>query len=78
MTDPGDAAAPFAVIEKGSVAIQGVSLTVASCTKEQFTVALIPHTLEVTTLGDCKRGDTVNLEMDHLAKWVRKLVAEQQ
>lgn len=80
--DYGDEAAPFAVIEKGSVAIDGVSLTVASCSVagsgagDRFTVALIPHTLEVTTLGDRKRGERVNLEMDHLAKWVRKLMVQ--
>ncbi|MEM7167948.1 MAG: riboflavin synthase [Planctomycetota bacterium] len=73
VTDRGDPTAPFDVIDKGSVAIDGVSLTVASCAGDRFTVALIPHTLAVTTLGDRKRGDRVNLEMDHLAKWVRKL-----
>lgn len=63
------------VVEKGSVTIDGVSLTVAATTDEGFEVALIPHTLEVTTLGLRKPGDTVNLEMDVLAKYVERLLS---
>jgi riboflavin synthase len=61
-------------VEKGSVTIDGVSLTIAGLTEDGFSVALIPHTLEVTTLGLRKRGDTVNLEMDVLAKYVERLL----
>jgi len=63
------------VVEKGSVAIDGVSLTVAAVDGEAFTVALIPHTLEVTTLGRREPGDVVNVEGDVLAKYVAALVA---
>lgn len=62
------------LVEKGSVTIDGVSLTVASLTGEGFSVALIPHTLEVTTLGLRNEGDTVNLEVDVLAKYVERLL----
>ena len=61
------------IVEKGSVAIDGVSLTVASLEAGTFSVALIPHTLEVTTLGRRRPGDTVNLEGDILAKYVAAL-----
>lgn len=64
------------LVEKGSVAIDGVSLTVASLTGTGFRVALIPHTLKVTTLGLRSPGDTVNLEMDVLAKYVERLLKE--
>lgn len=64
------------LIEKGSVTIDGVSLTVASLTESGFGVALIPHTLEVTTLGLRAAGDTVNLEMDVLAKYVERLLKQ--
>ena len=66
------------VIEKGSVAINGVSLTVNSCQGEQFTVSIIPHTLEVTTLGDLKPGDMVNIEVDIIGKYVEKLLADKE
>jgi riboflavin synthase len=62
------------LVEKGSVTIDGVSLTVAGVTDEGFTVALIPHTLAITTLGLRKDGDEVNLEMDVLAKYVERLM----
>lgn len=64
------------LVEKGSVAIDGVSLTVAALTDEGFQVALIPHTLETTTLGMCGPGDPVNLEMDVLAKYVERLLKQ--
>ena len=57
---------------KGSVAVDGVSLTVVDADDESFTVALIPHTLDVTTLGSRNVGDTVNLETDVLAKYVQR------
>jgi riboflavin synthase len=58
------------VVEKGSIAVDGVSLTVARVSKTTFTVALIPHTLEVTIAGGYKPGDTVNLEVDVVARYV--------
>ncbi|HEU5243709.1 MAG TPA: riboflavin synthase [Gaiellaceae bacterium] len=62
-------------IEKGSIAVEGVSLTVAAFDDDGFEVALIPHTLEVTTLGRLEPGDEVNLEADVLGKVVERLVA---
>jgi riboflavin synthase len=61
------------VVEKGSITIDGVSLTVAAVSDAGFEVALIPHTLEVTTLGSLAEGDTVNLETDILAKYVQRI-----
>src|SRR4051794_11809780 len=61
------------VVEKGSIAVDGVSLTVASVDEEGFTVSLIPETLERTTLGSAAPGCVVNLEVDVLAKYVEKL-----
>jgi riboflavin synthase len=61
-------------VEKGSVAVEGVSLTVAALTPETFSVALVPHTLGVTTLGRLGNGDEVNLEVDVLAKYVDRLL----
>ena len=58
------------LVEKGSVAISGVSLTVVGIEEAGFDVALIPHTLEVTTLGDLAPGDPLNLEADVLGKYV--------
>jgi riboflavin synthase len=63
------------VVEKGSVAIDGVSLTVAGVGDGSFSVALIPHTLAVTTLGRRAPGDYVNVEGDVLAKYVSALLA---
>jgi riboflavin synthase len=60
-------------VEKGSIAVDGVSLTIAGLRDGAFEVALIPHTLEVTTLGALQPGDEVNLEVDVLAKYVEKL-----
>jgi riboflavin synthase len=62
-------------IEKGSVAVDGVSLTVAALDDDGFEIALIPHTLEVTTLGRLEPGDEVNLEADVLGKVVERLLA---
>ena len=58
------------------MAINGVSLTVNSCQGEQFTVSIIPHTLAVTTLGELKQGDMVNIEVDIIGKYVEKLLAD--
>lgn len=63
--------APFAV-EKGSIALDGVSLTIASLDAGRFGVALIPHTLEVTTLGALRAGDRLNVEVDLLGKYVHR------
>jgi riboflavin synthase len=68
---------PFAplVVEKGSVALDGVSLTVAALLPGGFAVALIPHTCAVTTFGDRRAGDRLNLEVDYVAKIVARLAA---
>jgi riboflavin synthase len=63
------------VVEKGSIAVDGVSLTVARLDDDGFDVSLIPETLERTTLGAAAPGDPVNLEVDVLAKYVERLVA---
>jgi riboflavin synthase len=63
------------VVEKGSVAVDGVSLTVSAVNDAGFTVSLIPETLERTTLGQLWPGDRVNLEVDVVAKYVERLVA---
>lgn len=63
---------------KGSIAIDGVSLTIVDSEPDYFSVALIPFTLNVTTLGGMKVGDRVNLETDILAKYVQRLVEAQQ
>ena len=62
------------VVEKGSVAVDGVSLTVAGVDGEAFEVALVPHTLAVTTLGRRGPGDRVNVEVDVMAKFVERLM----
>jgi riboflavin synthase len=62
------------VVEKGSITVDGVSLTVAGTDSRSFTVSLIPETLERTTLGTAGPGDKVNLEVDVVAKYVEKLV----
>jgi riboflavin synthase len=62
-------------VEKGSIAVDGVSLTVAALDDAGFEVALIPHTLDATTLGWLEAGDSVNLEPDVLAKVVERLLA---
>ncbi len=63
------------VVEKGSIAVEGVSLTAAAVDTRGFAIALIPHTLEVTTLGELEAGAPVNLEVDVLAKYVERLLA---
>jgi len=66
--------APY-VVEKGSITIDGISLTVASLEAGSFSIAVIPHTAEVTTLGAKKVGALVNLEVDVLAKYVERQLA---
>ncbi len=63
------------LIEKGSVTVDGISLTVNSCDKTSFSVAIIPHTLSVTILGDKQVGDRVNIEVDLIGKYVEKMLA---
>ena len=62
------------IVPKGSIAVDGVSLTIVSSTATRFTVALIPHTLSVTTLGHRTTGQSVNIETDILGKYVRKFL----
>jgi riboflavin synthase len=62
------------LIEKGSIAVDGVSLTVASLDDDEFTVALVPHTLAVTTFGARREGDRVNLEVDVVSKYIERLL----
>jgi riboflavin synthase len=63
------------VVEKGSITVDGVSLTVVDADDDAFTVAVIPHTCEVTTLGRRTPGERVNLEVDVTAKYVERLLA---
>jgi riboflavin synthase len=62
------------LVEKGSVCVDGISLTVAAREGTAFSVALIPHTMDVTTLGSARVGDPVNLEVDVIAKYVEALL----
>lgn len=64
------------MVGKGSVAVDGISLTLVNVEPERFSVALIPHTLEVTTLGQRQVGDMVNIETDILGKYVLKMISE--
>jgi riboflavin synthase len=63
------------IVEKGSITIDGISLTVVQPSDDGFTVAVIPHTMEVTTLGHKGPGDHVNLEVDVTAKYVERLLS---
>jgi riboflavin synthase len=62
------------IVEKGSITVEGVSLTIASLAPDSFEIALVPHTLRATTLGSLAPGDEVNLEVDVLAKYVERLL----
>jgi riboflavin synthase len=62
------------IVFKGSITIEGISLTVAKLEKNRCTIAIIPHTVELTNLGSLKPGDPVNLEADVIAKYVEKLM----
>lgn len=64
------------LVEKGSVTVDGISLTVAECREEEFTISVIPHTAQATTLGEKKAGDRVNLENDMIGKYVEKFVRQ--
>ncbi len=66
--------APY-LVEKGSVTVDGVSLTISALLPDCFEVALIPHTLEVTTLSSLQPGDRVNLEVNVIAKYVQRMLA---
>lgn len=62
------------MIEKGSVAIEGISLTINSCSDNDFEISIIPHTANITTIGLKRPGDRVNIETDMIGKYVRKIV----
>ncbi len=64
------------MIEKGSVAVDGISLTINSCSRESFEVSIIPHTAKLTTIGFKKPGDNVNIETDMIGKYVEKLLSQ--
>ncbi len=70
---------PFAIademIEKGSVAVDGISLTINRCSEKDFEVSIIPHTAKITTIGHKKVGDKVNIETDMIGKYVKKNLA---
>ncbi len=63
------------IIEKGSIAVDGISLTVNQCAAGQFSVSIIPHTMQATTLEQLKSGSMVNIEVDIIGKYVEKLLA---
>jgi len=63
------------VVEKGSISVDGISLTVARVTPYVFEVAIIPHTFDNTSLKHAKAGDLVNLEFDIIAKYVERILA---
>jgi riboflavin synthase len=63
------------LVFKGSVAVEGISLTIAALTDEHFEIAIIPKTWEVTNLSHLKPGDAVNIEVDILGKYIEKLLA---
>lgn len=65
-------------VEKGSIAVAGVSLTIAALADDAFAVALVPHTIAATTLGGLRPGDEVNLEPDVLAKYVERLLGRER
>ena len=62
------------IIEKGSITIDGISLTVNHCDDRTFSVSIIPHSLDITTLGSLHQGDIVNIEVDMIGKYVEKLL----
>ena len=66
------------IVEKGSIALNGVSLTVASKRKNSFDVALIPHTIDLTTFGNLTIGDNVNVEVDILGKYIENFLGQQK
>ena len=62
------------IVEKGSIAVDGISLTVSSVKKREFGISVIPYTLQATTLANARVGDIVNLETDIISKYVEKLI----
>jgi riboflavin synthase len=66
------------VIEKGSIAVNGISLTVNGCGPGRFDVNIVPHTMEMTNIGDLKPGDPVNIEVDLIGKYVERMLAPWQ
>jgi len=66
------------IVKKGSVAIDGISLTVTEVDNQYFSVSIIPHTLTATNIGDKKKGDKVNIEVDIIGKYVEKLLARNE
>lgn len=66
------------IISEGSITINGVSLTVARVENNEITISLIPHTLESTTLAECKVGDKVNIEVDLIGKYVENILSKSQ
>jgi riboflavin synthase len=62
------------MIKKGSVAVDGISLTINECSSTHFDVSIIPHTAKLTTIGLKKIGDTVNIETDMIGKYVERFV----
>jgi riboflavin synthase len=64
------------MVAKGSVTVDGISLTIVEVTRDRFSIALIPHTLDVTTLGVRKAGDAVNIETDILGKYVQRMLED--
>jgi len=73
-----DALAGNVTVEKGSIAVNGVSLTCFNSKANKFTVAIIPYTFENTNFHQLKKGESVNLEFDIIGKYVKRLVGEQR
>jgi riboflavin synthase len=72
--EAGTELSPY-IAKKGSVAVDGISLTVASTSNASFSIAVIPHTLEVTTISELRVGDDLNLEVDMFARYLERLVS---
>jgi riboflavin synthase len=66
------------MIKKGSIAVDGISLTINNCDRNSFDVSIIPHTAKLTTITHCQVGDPVNIEMDMIGKYVERFVTETQ
>ena len=64
------------MVSKGAVALDGVSMTLVDIEKDRFSVCCIPHTLEITTFGSKKEGDSINIEIDMLGKYIKKFLGE--
>jgi len=66
------------LLEKGSIAVNGISLTIWDVAGPEFSIAVIPHTLSATTLSGARRGDRVNLEADVLARWIARMMPDRE